>query len=155
MPDKLPDRRSCRVEPKERMMKMTENEKNTIALFRYGVLAPLIQRQTDTVHPWSYFHSAQEKKFEYIDGSLRHVTASTMARWYKAYLEKGFDGLKPSSRTDIGSCRKLDGETEKLIRYYIDEYPRLPQRKSPACDNRKTLRQGIRKSFSELSCPNL
>ena len=105
---------------------MTENEKNTIALFRYGVLAPLIQRQTDTVHPWSYFHSAQEKKFEYIDGSLRHVTASTMARWYKAYLEKGFDGLKPSSRTDIGSCRKLDGETEKLIRYYIDEYPRLP-----------------------------
>lgn len=105
---------------------MDEKVKNDIALFRYGVLAPLIQRQVDEAHPWAYFRRVQNKKFEYVDGTSRTVTAVTMDRWYKAYREKGFDGLKPQNRSDVGSHRKLDDEVKEIIRFYIDAYPRLP-----------------------------
>lgn len=105
---------------------MEENLRNEIALFRYGVLAPFIQRQTDIVHPWTYFRSVEDKKFEYIDGTFRQISTTTMARWYRAYQEKGFDGLKPERRRDLGKQRKVDEDLKRIIEFYIKEYPRLP-----------------------------
>lgn len=105
---------------------MEENQREIIALFRYGVLAPFIQRQTDIENPWTYFHSVEDKKFEYIDGTFRQVSPTTMYRWYCAYQEKGFDGLKPERRQDLGMHRKMDEDLKTTINFYILEYPRLP-----------------------------
>lgn len=105
---------------------MKENQREAIALFRYGVLAPFIQRQTDINQPWTYFHSVENKKFEYIDGSYRQISTTTMHRWYLAYQEKGFDGLKPERRQDLGKRRKMDEDLKATINFYISEYPRLP-----------------------------
>jgi transposase InsO family protein len=105
---------------------MEENIRNQIALFRYGILAPYIQRQVDTNVPWTFFKDATDKKYQYIDGTFRNVSPSSLGRWLKAYNEKGFDGLKPIRRSDIGKQRKIDGELSKKITYYVEEYPRLP-----------------------------
>lgn len=105
---------------------MEENLRNQIALFRYGVLAPYIQRQVDTKAPWRFFRSAADKKYQYIDGTFRSVSPSSIERWLKSYNEKGFDGLKPLGRSDVGKQRKIDDELSKKITYYVDEYPRLP-----------------------------
>ena len=105
---------------------MEENIRNQIALFRYGILAPYIQRQVDTKVPWTFFKDATDKKYQYIDGTFRNVSPSSLGRWLKAYNEKGFDGLKPIRRSDIGKQRKIDGELSKKITYYVEEYPRLP-----------------------------
>lgn len=105
---------------------MEENLRNQIALFRYGVLAPYIQRQVDTKAPWTFFRSAADKKYQYIDGTFRSVSPSSIERWLKSYDEKGFDGLKPIGRSDIGKQRKIDDELSKKITYYVEEYPRLP-----------------------------
>lgn len=105
---------------------MEENIRNQIALFRYGILAPYIQRQVDTKVPWTFFKDATDKKYQYIDGTFRNVSSSSLGRWLKAYNEKGFDGLKPIRRSDIGKQRKIDGELSKKITYYVEEYPRLP-----------------------------
>lgn len=80
---------------------MDEKVKNDIALFRYGVLAPLIQRQIDDAHPCAYFRHVQNKLFEYIDGSFRTVTAVTKDRWYAAYREKG---VRRSQAAELVGC---------------------------------------------------
>ena len=105
---------------------MEENIRNQIALFRYGVLAPYIQRQVDTNTPWTFFKDAADKKYQYIDGTFRNVSPSSIGRWLKTYNEKGFDGLKPIRRSDVGKQRKIDEELSKKIAYYVEEYPRLP-----------------------------
>ena len=105
---------------------MEENLRNQIALFRYGILAPYIQRQVDTKVPWTFFKDAADKKYQYIDGTFRSVSPSSIERWLKSYNEKGFDGLKPLGRSDVGKQRKIDDELSKKITYYVEEYPRLP-----------------------------
>lgn len=105
---------------------MEENLRNQVALFRYGILAPYIQRQVDTKAPWTFFRSAADKKYQYIDGTFRSVSPSSIERWLKSYNEKGFDGLKPLGRSDVGKQRKIDDELSKKITYYVEEYPRLP-----------------------------
>lgn len=105
---------------------MTEAERNSIALFRYGILAPFIQRQVEVTDKWSYFSKIAEKQYEYVDGTMRSISASTLCRWYDAYQKDGFDALKPARRSDSGTQRKIDGDLAYLISYYIDEYPRLP-----------------------------
>lgn len=105
---------------------MEENIRNEIALFRYGILAPYIQRQVETNEPWTYFKDATNKKYQYIDGTFRIVSPSSMGRWLKTYNEKGFDGLKPLKRSDVGKQRKIDDDLGKKITYYVNEYPRLP-----------------------------
>ena len=105
---------------------MTEELKNKIALFRYGVISPLVLGQIEDKRPWTYFRSVQDKEYEYIDGTLIKLSPTTMSRWYKAYKLKGFDGLKPIGRSDVGKSRKLDNELKKTIEYYVEEFPRLP-----------------------------
>ena len=105
---------------------MEENLRNQIALFRYGILAPYIQRQVDTKAPWTFFRDAADKKYQYIDGTFRSVSPSSIERWLKSYNEKGFDGLTPLGRSDVGKQRKIDDELSKKITYYVEEYPRLP-----------------------------
>ena len=105
---------------------MDENLRNAIALFRYGTLAPLITGQTEFKDPWTYFRSLEGKKFEYVDGTYRTICPSTLDRWHKLYQEKGFDGLKPQTRSDIGVQRKIDDGLSNTISYYVNEYPRLP-----------------------------
>ena len=105
---------------------MEENLRNQIALFRYGILAPYIQRQVDTKAPWTFFRDAADKKYQYINGTFRSVSPSSIERWLKSYNEKGFDGLKPLGRSDVGKQRKIDDELSKKITYYVEEYPRLP-----------------------------
>ena len=105
---------------------MLEEKKNKVALFRYGVIAPLVQRQVDVKSDNEFFKLAALKSYEYIDGSMAHFHATTIGRWYKRYKENGFDGLKPDIRSDEGVSRKLDSELKEQVIYYLKEYPRLP-----------------------------
>ena len=41
-------------------------------------------------------------------------------------MKNGFDGLKPQSRSDKATYRKVDEDIMTQISYLIKEYPRLP-----------------------------
>ena len=105
---------------------MNEERRNKVALFRYGVLAPLIQRQNDDKSNNEFFLNASKKSYEFIDGNMITVHQSTIRRWHGRYVNFGFDGLKPGSRSDDGVSRKLDKDIKEYIVYYLKEYPRLP-----------------------------
>lgn len=105
---------------------MEEEKRKAIALFRYGVISPLVIGEVEDKRPFAYFKTVKDKKYEYIDGNYVSVSADSINRWYKVYKAKGFDGLKPNGRTDVGQNRKLDEDVKNRITYYIGEFPRLP-----------------------------
>ena len=105
---------------------MTNEEKEKVALFKYGVISPMITKTLE-------YKTIQEGieilgSNEYINPSGQKVSISpaTIERWYYAYKNHGFDGLKPNSRLDNGCIRKIDIEVLEVIKHYVTEHPRLP-----------------------------
>lgn len=106
---------------------MDEKTRDQIALFRYGIIAPLVTKGTVTPEErGQFFRDAAKKKYVNINGDLVTVSDGTVYRYYRNYMEGGFDALKPIARSDVGKMRKLDDDTMAQIKYIHQEYPRLP-----------------------------
>ena len=104
----------------------TETRKK-IALFRYGILAPIISGTYDENKSIKeFFSDAAKKVYTNPRGEDTKVTASTLERWYYNYTRNGFDALIPQRRCDTGKSRKLDEDIREQIKYLKQEYPRIP-----------------------------
>lgn len=106
---------------------MTLDQKQDVALFRYGVIAPL---ETGTSGPAlsnnEFFRRAAQKTYIGPDGNPVTVSASTIKKWHCYYKKDGFEGLMPQSRKDEGVSRKLDRDLQDRIRFMKSEHPRMP-----------------------------
>jgi len=105
---------------------MNEDEKNNIALFRYGIIAPLVtgtMNESITTHK-GFFEHASTKTYQYINGKEIKVSDGTIERWYLNYRKKGFEALKPVSRTDFGHTRKLSVDLQDKIIELKNKYPK-------------------------------
>ena len=101
--------------------------KNSIALFRYGIIAPLVTSVSMTPEErGKFFRDASKKTYTLPDGSTRTYSSDTLYRYYKAYMNGGFDALKPNGRVDAGNSRKIDSDIASQIKHYHTEQPRLP-----------------------------
>ena len=104
---------------------MTSQEKENIALFRYSIISPLISGIATSASKMEYFVSASEKEYTLPDGEKARYSIKTIERWFYTYKKYGFDALKPVGRSDTGTQRKLDSDSEKAIKFYIEKYPRI------------------------------
>lgn len=105
---------------------MTTDQKQQIALFRYGVIAPLETGTSDpTISNNEFFRRAAAKTYTGPDGKPKTVGASTIEKWHRYYKKDGFDGLLPQSRKDEGISRKLDQDLQVQIRFLKTEHPRI------------------------------
>ncbi|HEX9972160.1 MAG TPA: DDE-type integrase/transposase/recombinase [bacterium] len=109
---------------------MDDKKREEIALFRYSLIVPflsqeelewgvkgeLVQRMTQQIHamPFSKKSSLHE---------------STIRRYLKLYRDNGFDGLKPNSRTDIGTSHKIPAELLEKAFLLKREEPRRSAKK--------------------------
>lgn len=106
---------------------MNSETRQQIALFRYGILAPLISGTYDEHKAVKEFFShASQKVYTNPRGEDTNVSASTLERWYYNYKHGGFDALIPQRRSDTGKPRKLDDDIVSQIKYLKNEYPRIP-----------------------------
>ncbi|MDU4801556.1 MAG: DDE-type integrase/transposase/recombinase [Clostridium butyricum] len=106
---------------------MNEKTRKEIALFRYGILAPLISGTYDpNISIQGFFREAAGKLYTTPSGEDTKIAASTLERWYYNYKNKGFDALMPIRRCDTGRSRKLDVDITEQIKYLKGEYPRIP-----------------------------
>jgi transposase len=106
---------------------MDEILRNRIALFRYGIIAPLVTKgETTPEERGKFFRDAVQKKYLNPDGKYVTVSYTTISRYYRNYMEGGFDALKPNGRSDVGNSRKLNDDIISQINYLHKEYPRLP-----------------------------
>lgn len=105
---------------------MTEQEKNKIALFRYGVIAPLTSDVFDGSSKKDFFRDAAKKTYKDNQGKEIKISAASIERWYYTYKRDGYDGLLPQGRSDAGAFRKMDEDVCSQIHYLKREYPRIP-----------------------------
>jgi len=106
---------------------MNDDERQKIALFRYGIIAPAISRNYDeSLSLKGFFRNAANKSYVNPRGEDVKIAPSTIERWFYSYKDGGFDALIPQRRVDTGMFRKMDSDLAEQITYLKTEYPRLP-----------------------------
>ena len=98
--------------------------KNDIALFRYGLIVPLINNTYEGKSKEDYYKE-QAKKTYILNGKEIKIGSSTIKKWYTSYQNLGFNGLIPKTRTDLNTSRKLTLETQQKIIDYKKTYPHI------------------------------
>ncbi|MEC1722552.1 helix-turn-helix domain-containing protein [Schinkia azotoformans] len=91
---------------------MTEKEREQVALFRYGLIAPLLNGQVD---PKEYSLELEDKIHSVPYYGERKVAVKTVKEWLLNYRRNGFEALKPKKRADRGNSRRLSPEDQDQI----------------------------------------
>jgi putative transposase len=91
--------------------KADESERETeIALFRYGLIAPLLFTTPDTGQLEAALRQIAGKTYQIPYSSRRRVSVSTLRRYLDLHQEGGFDALRPQPRADKGSVKAFAPE---------------------------------------------
>lgn len=98
-----------------------ELDKGThLALFRFGVIAPLVQAGVEAGKRSLLRREILLSEYEWPNGRRKPVEETTLRRWVRRYREGGFAGLIDSKRADSGTSRAIAAgvllEAEKLRR---------------------------------------
>ena len=101
------------------------DRRQAIALFRYGLIAELVQLPPGA--KGLYERLAAKAALDYsIPGSTRtRVAAETLRDWLQAYRRGGFDALLPKPRADRGQARALPAAAVEALLAAKEENPKL------------------------------
>lgn len=102
---------------------MIEKKRQDIALFRYGVIAPVLSENVDV--QIEYFRKTAEKELPVPHWGKKKYDPYTFKKWLKQYRHGGFDALIPKERNDKGRPRKIDESLKKTITEMLTAYPYL------------------------------
>jgi putative transposase len=102
-----------------------DERRREIALFRYGVIADLVQLEPHQRGLYDRLKKKAEKEYT-IPGSLRRrVAAETIRGWLRAYRRGGFDALVPHVRADQGCSRSIPPCAVDLLCQMKEDAPEL------------------------------
>ena len=94
---------------------MPDDKAEKIALFRYGLIAPLV---LETLPRGELTRRAQEvaaRLYDIPHSTRRQVSVDTLLEWTLRYRRNGLAALHPKSRLDRGQQRVVTPETAALI----------------------------------------
>jgi putative transposase len=100
-----------------------ENKAEKIALFRYGLIAPL---GLESLPRGELTRRAQEiaaRPYDIPHSGRRSMCAETLLEWARRYREDGFPALFPKPRQDRGQARAVSPQTAELIERLKRENP--------------------------------
>lgn len=106
---------------------MTTRRKEEVALFRFGVIFPLLEQNIPRGGIGRRIDEICGKEYEIPYSNRRHISRATVRNWYSKYLKnRSIQDLQPHDRRDKGKTRTLDLEAaEELIRRKKDN-PDVP-----------------------------
>ncbi|MBQ6148452.1 MAG: transposase [Oscillospiraceae bacterium] len=105
---------------------MEKDKQQSIALMRYGAIAPVIPGLPEDYSSLSaYFREVSQNGILHPTGEIRNYAPATIEKWLLDYRKGGFDALIPKSRSDCGTSRKIDDDLREQILYLRNNYPRL------------------------------
>ena len=104
---------------------MNEDDRQTLALWRYAILGPLVSMRLGHGDLRAMLREAATKLYEHpLTGKQTQVSARTLETWYYRYHWGGLAALVPRPRKDRGRARELDPELVDLIIRAKREKPR-------------------------------
>lgn len=86
---------------------MSQEERLKWALFRFGVIAPLVSGPLESAAGRGMRASVLVRQFEWPDGRVKVIGERTLSRWLANYRKGGFESLVDGTRSDAGSCRAI------------------------------------------------
>src|SRR2546427_4653116 len=92
-----------------------DNKAEKIALFRYGLIAPLV---LETLPRGELTRRAQQiaaRLYDIPHSARRQVSVETLLDWTLRYRRNGLAALSPKPRQDRGQARAVAPETATLI----------------------------------------
>lgn len=99
---------------------MELDKRTHMALFRFGVIAPLVQGGIAEEEKLLLRKEILSREYEWPNGRTKRVEATTLRRWVRRYRERGFASLIDNTRSDSGTSRAINTsvllEAEKLRR---------------------------------------
>lgn len=94
---------------------MDEDLRQKIALFRFSLIAPILNNTFQNKTVKEYLQEICAKKYDSPNGLKKEYTPATIKDWLRLYKLKGIDGLYPRKRSDNGNTRILSKELKELI----------------------------------------
>lgn len=94
------------------------------ALFRFSIIAPLINGTCEEKSIRNYALKASQKEYQYQGQSVK-FSQDTIKRWYYQYQKSGYEGLMTVQRTDYQKPRVLTEETKGEIERLCRQYPKM------------------------------
>lgn len=102
---------------------MDSKKQQELALFRFALIAPLVNETYEAVSKNQYFRDIASKFHTLPDGKIIQFSPATIKKWFLAYKHEGFEALMPKSRLDIGTPRNLDSNAILKILELKGIYP--------------------------------
>jgi len=104
---------------------MDDDTKRAIALFRFGVLGPLVSARLEHGDRTAYFAEAAARSHVMPpDGRIVRLSPRTIEAWFYLHKRGGFAALVPDAREDKGISRAIRPELVDLIVRAKREKPR-------------------------------
>jgi transposase InsO family protein len=94
-----------------------------LALFRYGLIAPLVLEPLARGELTRRAEEIASRSYDLPDSKRRAVTVDTLLEWAKRYRQGGFEALAPKPRQDRGQSRALTPQLASLIERLKRENP--------------------------------
>lgn len=104
---------------------MDEEVKKKIALFRFSLIAPLLNYTFKESTAKEYIERICSKSYEVPFYGTKEYAPATIKGWLLDYKKHGIEGLYPVIRSDSGKSRSLN---EEVKQYILDAKDFLPGR---------------------------
>lgn len=107
---------------------MDDNQREVVALFRFGVISDLVCTRLDPGEIAEHIRKKSNQRWQ-IPYSIRtRISQSTIRRWIRLYENSGrqLSALYPATRCDRGQSRRVDEETILSLVKLRKEMPSLP-----------------------------
>lgn len=108
---------------------MDDGDRKKLALWRLGVLGPLISARLEHGDRRAFFEAAAARMHQMPDGRQVTLSARTIEAWFYAYKAGGFDALWINPRRDRGKSRAIAPALAELILRAKREKPRRSVRR--------------------------
>lgn len=101
-----------------------ENDRNLeLALWRYGIISPLLHRDANDLPFGEVLDLASWQKYVHPNGTHITLSAETLRKWLYRYLRSGLPGLKGKTRSDKGKHQISVDISSEMIALRV-EHPR-------------------------------
>ncbi len=104
---------------------MEEKAREAIALFRFGVIGSLISGELPHGEQRRQIRELARRRYHIPNSGRTHIGAGAIHEWLRAYRKEGLDGLKPKTRRDQGSVRRLRAELAAKLVEMKSAHPRI------------------------------